>query len=215
MRALKRGGLAAFCGATVGKGYCGLVGAPNRCEYAVMGPTVNLAARLMCAAEASAGEAAVFVDEGIRKSARESQNRRHVFAEADPVKAKGFPRPVKVFALGERTHHFEQSLAFLTSDECTVAAVEEMMRELTRGSFLELLVHGNADAAIADFGTFVDQALADPEMGAAIAKRSKTVADPAPYLMCHSMGCGIAAAYMLHHPTCSAPFARVVMTTSW
>ena len=58
MRALKRGGLAAFCGAAVGTGYCGLVGAPNRCEYAVMGPTVNLAARLMCAAEASAGEAA-------------------------------------------------------------------------------------------------------------------------------------------------------------
>lgn len=95
VRALKRSGLAAFCGATVGKGYCGLVGAPNRCEYAVMGPTVNLAARLMAAAEKKAGEMAIFVDEYIRKSAREGQNRRHVFAESEPVKAKGFAKPVR------------------------------------------------------------------------------------------------------------------------
>ena len=36
--ALKRYDLRAKCGVTVGVGFCGLVGAPNRCEYAVMGP---------------------------------------------------------------------------------------------------------------------------------------------------------------------------------
>jgi class 3 adenylate cyclase len=36
---------------TSGTAYCGLVGASYRCEYALMGPAVNLAARLMCKCE--------------------------------------------------------------------------------------------------------------------------------------------------------------------
>ena len=36
-------------GVTSGEAFCGLVGVPKRrCEYGVMGPSVNLAARLMC-----------------------------------------------------------------------------------------------------------------------------------------------------------------------
>jgi hypothetical protein len=34
-------------GITSGKAYCGLVGSPLRHEYAVMGPSTNLSARLM------------------------------------------------------------------------------------------------------------------------------------------------------------------------
>ena len=34
-------------GLTSGTAFCGLVGAAYRCEYSVMGPSVNLAARLM------------------------------------------------------------------------------------------------------------------------------------------------------------------------
>lgn len=37
-------------GVTVGKAYCGLVGSSKRHEYAVMGPSTNLSARLMCKA---------------------------------------------------------------------------------------------------------------------------------------------------------------------
>ena len=40
-------GLSPRVGITLGQTFCGLVGAPYRCEYAVMGPCVNLAARLM------------------------------------------------------------------------------------------------------------------------------------------------------------------------
>ena len=47
--ALKALGLSPRVGVTSGRTFCGLVGAPHRCEYAVMGPCVNLAARLMCA----------------------------------------------------------------------------------------------------------------------------------------------------------------------
>ena len=45
---LKALGLAPKVGVTSGLTFCGLVGALHRCEYAVMGPSVNLAARLMC-----------------------------------------------------------------------------------------------------------------------------------------------------------------------
>ena len=37
-------------GVTTGKVFCGLVGSPYRHEYSVMGASVNLSARLMCAA---------------------------------------------------------------------------------------------------------------------------------------------------------------------
>ncbi|KAH8046809.1 cGMP-dependent protein kinase [Aureococcus anophagefferens] len=100
VRALKRLDVDAYCGITVGKGFCGLVGAPNRCEYAVMGPTVNLAARLMAAASKKQSEP-IFVDERVSRAARQSQSTRHVFTAMEPIKAKGFAEPVKVFALAE------------------------------------------------------------------------------------------------------------------
>ncbi|KAH8046285.1 cGMP-dependent protein kinase [Aureococcus anophagefferens] len=100
VRALKRLDVDAYCGITVGKGFCGLVGALNRCEYAVMGPTVNLAARLMAAASKKQSEP-IFVDERVSRAARQSQSTRHVFTAMEPIKAKGFAEPVKVFALAE------------------------------------------------------------------------------------------------------------------
>jgi class 3 adenylate cyclase len=51
LAALRSQGLTARIGVTCGMAFCGLVGAKYRCEYSVMGPSVNLAARLMCACE--------------------------------------------------------------------------------------------------------------------------------------------------------------------
>lgn len=42
--------LAASIGITTGQVYCGFVGASKRCEYAMMGCSVNLSARLMASA---------------------------------------------------------------------------------------------------------------------------------------------------------------------
>ncbi len=42
--------LSCSIGVTVGKAYCGMVGSAKRHEYAVMGPSTNLSARLMCKA---------------------------------------------------------------------------------------------------------------------------------------------------------------------
>ena len=100
--ALKRYDLQAKCGVTVGVGFCGLVGAPNRCEYAVMGPSVNLAARLMCAA-AKSEDKDVYVESGIERATSVSpQARLCVFTACEPIKAKGFAEMVKVFSLEAR-----------------------------------------------------------------------------------------------------------------
>ena len=100
--ALKRYDLRAKCGVTVGVGFCGLVGAPNRCEYAVMGPSVNLAARLMCAASKS-DDKDVYVESGIERATSVSpQARLCVFNACEPIKAKGFSEMVKVFSLEVR-----------------------------------------------------------------------------------------------------------------
>ena len=48
---LKAQGLEPRTGVTSGTAFCGLVGSSYRCEYSVMGPSVNLAARLMCECE--------------------------------------------------------------------------------------------------------------------------------------------------------------------
>ncbi|CAN0425742.1 unnamed protein product, partial [Ectocarpus sp. 8 AP-2014] len=42
--------LGASIGITTGQVYCGFVGASKRCEYAMMGCSVNLSARLMASA---------------------------------------------------------------------------------------------------------------------------------------------------------------------
>jgi hypothetical protein len=76
-------------GATVGKCYCGVVGGLLRHEYAVLGPSVNLAARLM----ASPKNPGILVDENVRMLA----NRTFRFDALSPVVAKGYMDPVPIY----------------------------------------------------------------------------------------------------------------------
>jgi class 3 adenylate cyclase len=76
-------------GGTFGDAYCGAVGGLHRHEYAVMGPTVNLAARLMC----SSDNPGILVDNAVRKMACKSYG----FNALDPVIAKGYKDPVPIF----------------------------------------------------------------------------------------------------------------------
>lgn len=69
--------------------YCGPVGGENRYEFAVMGPTVNLAARLMCS-EKNPG---ILVDNAVRKIAAQSFS----FNALEPVVAKGYVNVVPIF----------------------------------------------------------------------------------------------------------------------
>ena len=76
-------------GVTFGNAYCGVVGGVKRHEYAVMGPSVNLAARLMC----SARNPGILVSEAVRVKA----GKMFAFNALPPVRAKGYALPVSIF----------------------------------------------------------------------------------------------------------------------
>lgn len=75
-------------GATYGNAYCGVVGGHTRHEYAILGPSVNLAARLM----ASASNPGILVDEVVKGKAGDRP-----FKALPPVKAKGYDNLVKIY----------------------------------------------------------------------------------------------------------------------
>jgi hypothetical protein len=82
--------LGVYCqiGATLGKAYCGVVGGVKRHEFAVLGPSVNLSARLM----ALKNNPSILVDDEVR-----SKIPRVNFAAFLPVVAKGYSKPVSVY----------------------------------------------------------------------------------------------------------------------
>lgn len=76
-------------GATFGEVYCGAVGGVKRHEYAVLGPSANLAARLM----GNKNNPGILVEANIRRMA----SRKYAFNALPPVKAKGYAEPVPIF----------------------------------------------------------------------------------------------------------------------
>lgn len=87
-KALSTSGVETRIGATMGKAYCGVVGALRRHEFSVMGAPVNLSARLMD----SPMNDGLLVDENVRNNA----NRKYAFRSLKPVKAKGYDAPVGI-----------------------------------------------------------------------------------------------------------------------
>jgi class 3 adenylate cyclase len=82
-------GVESRIGATFGDVYCGPVGGAKRHEYSVMGPSVNLAARLMSLPENSG----ILVDNAVRRLASGS----YAFKALAPVIAKGYKEAVRIF----------------------------------------------------------------------------------------------------------------------
>jgi len=76
-------------GGTFGTAYCGVVGGVCRHEYSVLGPCVNLSARLM----SSAYNPGIIVDNNTRLKA----STEFSFNALEPVKAKGYVFPVPIF----------------------------------------------------------------------------------------------------------------------
>ncbi|RYH27199.1 adenylate/guanylate cyclase domain-containing protein [archaeon] len=85
---LKASGLSAAIGITSGKGYCGSVGSAVRHEYAVMGPSTNLSARLMCKAPQNGM---------ICDADTVDRDRKHHFEPLGEIQAKGYSRPVMTY----------------------------------------------------------------------------------------------------------------------
>jgi class 3 adenylate cyclase len=80
-------------GVTLGTVFCGLVGATDRCEYAVMGASVNLSARLMGKAEDVLCNEEVVRDFKANRIGLSS----FTFDELPPMRVKGFANEVNVF----------------------------------------------------------------------------------------------------------------------
>ncbi len=91
--ALEPLGLECAAGIATGTVFCGPIGSASRREYALIGSTVNLAARLC----ASAGHE-VLSDDATRRAA----NLEVRFETRTPLRLKGFEEPVAVFAPLER-----------------------------------------------------------------------------------------------------------------
>ncbi|RYG69441.1 hypothetical protein EON64_02720 [archaeon] len=85
---MKRVDLHAHIGITSGKAYCGLVGSSVRHEYAVMGPSTNLAARLMCKAR---------LNSVICDADTADRDRTHKFDALQEIQAKGYSQPVMIY----------------------------------------------------------------------------------------------------------------------
>ena len=95
--ALARQGLEAHIGITAGSAYCGLVGVPQRrCEYGVMGPSVNLAARLMCACEKK-GVRLLCCDTMCAELQKQGKRSQFIFDAFAPVAVKGYSQPVMLY----------------------------------------------------------------------------------------------------------------------
>ena len=109
--------LTAHIGITAGIAFCGLVGATYRAEYSVLGPCVNLAARLMCMCAAD-DASSVLCDTAVRmqadgerasprspmidaklRASRCANNSRLHFREGPPATMKGYDEPVRVFSV--------------------------------------------------------------------------------------------------------------------
>merc|ERR1712100_75234 len=92
--ALRNRTLGPKIGIAAGTVYTGLVGAPRRCEYAMVGPSVNLAARLM----GKAKPWKILCEEAVHTNAM-STGIELCFCHHPPVQAKGYDTDVPVYVV--------------------------------------------------------------------------------------------------------------------
>ena len=85
---LREMGVSSSAGVTTGEVYCGLVGGETRCEYALIGDVVNMAARLM---------ASTADDIRVDLETYDRSCKRVLFERLDPIRVKGKVAKIKVF----------------------------------------------------------------------------------------------------------------------
>ncbi|WNG19041.1 AAA family ATPase [Cystobacter fuscus] len=134
---LRAQGLSASIGIATGRVCCGLRGGSLRHEYALMGRTVNLAARLMQQARDD-----VLFDEATAQALGE-----RLWAERlPPVKVKGVAEPVPIFRPGgvaeARAHRADPHA--LVGRDSERAALDEALEGFARDQGGVLLVEGEA-----------------------------------------------------------------------
>eukprot|EP00736_Rhodelphis_marinus_P000278 Rmarinus@m.1222 len=122
-------------GVTSGYTFVGIVGGTRRCEYAMVGDVVNMAARLM--GKAAGG---VLVDDHTRHLASD-----HRFEELDPVKVKGKENKVQIFRpitdCGRQSSSQDSRTALL-GRTVEVSVFHDKLASLMKGQGGLLLVEG-------------------------------------------------------------------------
>jgi len=111
-------------GITLGKVFCGETGSVHRYEYSLLGPSVNLAARLM--ARGSAGE--ISCDEEVKNN----DGRRHSFCVSGTHKLKGYKEPVVVYAPVEEDRKTESNTTLKLDDPNKFILRKSEMQEVVK-----------------------------------------------------------------------------------
>jgi class 3 adenylate cyclase len=118
-------------GITCGRVYCGNVGSIRRCEFAVMGASVNLAARLMSACKGK-GQF-ILVTEDIKNETMGS----HAFVQTTSIVAKGYDHPIHVYAPIIAKRSFGQAVIMTagpspveSSSECNQTTVNKFLKTI-------------------------------------------------------------------------------------
>ncbi|KAL4133464.1 hypothetical protein PRIC2_003781 [Phytophthora ramorum] len=105
-------GVKASIGVTTGAVFCGSVGSSARAEYAVVGDSINLSARLMSAAPV--GE--IYCDDRTHKETKDSVH----FRDMLEMTVKGKTEPIQVFPVQTFTQASEAFAASLSEATCPV-----------------------------------------------------------------------------------------------
>jgi len=92
---LKEQGLNMTIGITLGGAFCGRVGAEARCEYGVMGPSVNLAARLMCMCHTKG--VAILCNDEVATDIKRIGDMSFQFHAFPAISVKGYDKRVTIY----------------------------------------------------------------------------------------------------------------------
>lgn len=126
-------------GVTTGRVFCGTVGSEARCEYTIIGDTVNLSARLMQAAHGG-----IYCDEPTQSAARAKIS----FETLEPIHVKGKAAPIAIFRPrgAARLREIDESNATPMSGRqaelALVTARQDALRE--RGAGGVVIIEGEA-----------------------------------------------------------------------
>ena len=129
---LKGQGLSTKVGVTSGGAFCGRVGGETRCEYGVMGPSVNLAARLMSRA-AVTDDVAILCDETVVSELRRLGDSSFLVSTSVPMTFKGYDQPVTIYQ-PEQGGNLSVSDSFEALRETTLARANGKRAEQSPGS---------------------------------------------------------------------------------